>query len=260
MKIHECGLPKDMAAELFKPFVIRKLIERGIVKTVKSAKKLVDRKEAVIWDILENILKGHPVLLNRAPTLHRLSIQAFQPKLVEGKAIQLHPLVTSSFNADFDGDQMAVHVPLSNAAILEAQLLMLSSHNILNPQNGTPITLPSQDMVLGLYYITKGRKSTETETIKGQGMAFYSMDEVIIAYNEGRVDLHANIRVRTNVREKGVLVKKLIDTTVGRVLFNQYVPQEVGFVNALLTKKSLREIIGDIIKITDVPKTAKFLD
>ena len=177
LKIHECGLPKDMAAELFKPFVIRKLIERGIVKTVKSAKKLVDRKEAVIWDILENILKGHPVLLNRAPTLHRLSIQAFQPKLVEGKAIQLHPLVTSSFNADFDGDQMAVHVPLSNAAVLEAQLLMLSSHNILNPQNGTPITLPSQDMVLGLYYITKGKKTTETEIVKGQGMAFYSMDE-----------------------------------------------------------------------------------
>jgi DNA-directed RNA polymerase subunit beta' len=261
LKIHECGLPKDMAAELFKPFVIRKLIERGIVKTVKSAKKLVDKKEAVIWDILENILKGHPILLNRAPTLHRLSIQAFQPKLVEGKAIQLHPLVTSSFNADFDGDQMAVHVPLSNAAILEAQLLMLSSHNILNPQNGTPITLPSQDMVLGLYYITKGKKTTDTEIIRGQGMAFYSMDEVIIAYNEGKVDLHANIKVKTNVREKnGDIVKKLIDTTVGRVLFNQHVPVEVGFVNALLTKKSLREIIGDIIKITDVPKTAKFLD
>lgn len=260
LKIHECGLPKDMAAELFKPFVIRKLIERGIVKTVKSAKKLVDRKEAVIWDILENILKGHPVLLNRAPTLHRLSIQAFQPKLVEGKAIQLHPLVTSSFNADFDGDQMAVHVPLSSAAILEAQLLMLSSHNILNPQNGTPITLPSQDMVLGLYYITKGKKSTETEVVKGQGMAFYSMDEVVIAYNEGRVDLHANIKLRTQVRENGQLVKKIIDTTVGRVLFNQHVPVEVGYVNALLTKKSLREIIGDIIKITNVPKTAKFLD
>ena len=260
LKIHECGLPKDMAAELFKPFVIRKLIERGIVKTVKSAKKLVDRKEAVIWDILENILKGHPVLLNRAPTLHRLSIQAFQPKLVEGKAIQLHPLVTSSFNADFDGDQMAVHVPLSNAAVLEAQLLMLSSHNILNPQNGTPITLPSQDMVLGLYYITKGKKTTETEIVKGQGMAFYSMDEVIIAYNEGRIDLHANIRVKTNVRENGQLVKKLIETTVGRVLFNQHVPVEVGYINALLTKKSLREIIGDIIKITNVPKTAKFLD
>ena len=260
LKMHECGLPKDMAAELFKPFVIRKLIERGIVKTVKSAKKLVDKKEAVIWDILENILKGHPVLLNRAPTLHRLSIQAFQPKLVEGKAIQLHPLVTSSFNADFDGDQMAVHVPLSSAAVLEAQLLMLSSHNILNPQNGTPITLPSQDMVLGLYYITKGKKTTETETVKGQGMAFYSMDEVIIAYNENRVDLHANIKVKTNVREGGVIVKKLIDTTVGRVLFNQHVPAPVGYINALLTKKSLRDIIGDIIKITNVPTTAKFLD
>ena len=260
LKMHECGLPKDMAAELFKPFVIRKLIERGIVKTVKSAKKLVDKKEAVIWDILENILKGHPVLLNRAPTLHRLSIQAFQPKLVEGKAIQLHPLVTSSFNADFDGDQMAVHVPLSSAAVLEAQLLMLSSHNILNPQNGTPITLPSQDMVLGLYYITKGKKTTETETVKGQGMAFYSMDEVIIAYNENRVDLHANIKVKTNVREGGVIVKKLIETTVGRVLFNQHVPAPVGYINALLTKKSLRDIIGNIIKITNVPTTAKFLD
>ena len=260
LKIHECGLPKDMAAELFKPFVIRKLIERGIVKTVKSAKKLVDRKEAVVWDILENILKGHPIMLNRAPTLHRLSIQAFQPKLVEGKAIQLHPLVTSSFNADFDGDQMAVHVPLSNAAILEAQLLMLSSHNILNPQNGTPITLPSQDMVLGLYYMTKGKKTTDTETIKGGGMAFYNMDEVVIAYNERVVDLHANIRVRTMVRENAKLSLKLIETTVGRVLFNQHVPVEVGYINALLTKKNLREIIGDIIKITDVPKTAKFLD
>ncbi len=261
LKMHECGLPKDMAAELFKPFIIRKLIERGIVKTVKSAKKLVDKKEAVIWDILENILKGHPVMLNRAPTLHRLSIQAFQPKLVEGKAIQLHPLVTSAFNADFDGDQMAVHVPLSHAAILEAQLLMLSSHNILNPQNGTPITLPSQDMVLGLYYITKGKVTNETETIKGQGKAFYSLDEVVIAYNENQVDLHANIKVRANVRENnGTIVKKLIDTTVGRVLFNQHVPAAVGYVNALLTKKSLREIIGDIIKITDVPTTAKFLD
>ncbi|MDE3235611.1 MAG: DNA-directed RNA polymerase subunit beta' [Bacteroidota bacterium] len=260
LKMHECGLPKDMAAELFKPFIIRKLIERGIVKTVKSAKKLVDRKEAVVWDILENILKGHPVMLNRAPTLHRLSIQAFQPRLVEGKAIQLHPLVTSAFNADFDGDQMAVHVPLSSAAILEAQLLMLSSHNILNPQNGTPITLPSQDMVLGLYYITKGKKSTATEIVKGEGKAFYSLDEVIIAYNEGRVDLHAHIKVKTNVRENGQLLKKLIDTTVGRVLFNQFVPEEVGYVNALLTKKNLREIIGDIIKITNVPKTAKFLD
>ncbi len=260
LKMHECGLPKDMAAELFKPFIIRKLIERGIVKTVKSAKKLVDKKEAVIWDILENILKGHPVMLNRAPTLHRLSIQAFQPKLVEGKAIQLHPLVTSAFNADFDGDQMAVHVPLSHASILEAQLLMLSSHNILNPQNGTPITLPSQDMVLGLYYITKGKVTTATETIKGQGKAFYNLDEVVIAYNEQKADLHANIKVKTLVRENGVLVSKLIDTTVGRVLFNQHVPKAVGYVNALLTKKSLREIIGDIIKITDVPTTAKFLD
>ena len=260
LKMHECGLPKDMAAELFKPFVIRKLIERGIVKTVKSAKKLVDKKEAVIWDILENILKGHPVMLNRAPTLHRLSIQAFQPKLVEGKAIQLHPLVTSSFNADFDGDQMAVHVPLSHAAILEAQLLMLSSHNILNPQNGTPITLPSQDMVLGLYYITKGKKSMGDLVVRGEGKAFYNLDEVIIAYNEDKIDLHANIRVKTNIRENGVLVNKLIETTVGRVLFNQHTPIAVGFVNQLLTKKSLREIIGDIIKITDVPTTAKFLD
>src|SRR6187431_1923225 len=260
LKLHECGLPKDMAAELFKPFIIRKLIERGIVKTVKSARKLVDKKEAVVWDILENILRGHPIMLNRAPTLHRLSIQAFQPKLIEGKAIQLHPLVCTAFNADFDGDQMAVHVPLSHAAVLEAQLLMLASHNILNPQNGTPITLPSQDMVLGLYYITKGKRSTETEKVRGEGKAFYSAEEVIIAYNEDRIDLHANIKVKTNVRENGQLVKKLIETTVGRVLFNQHVPHEVGFVNALLTKKSLREIIGDIIKITNVPKTAKFLD
>jgi DNA-directed RNA polymerase subunit beta' len=260
MKMHECGLPKDMAAELFKPFVIRKLIERGIVKTVKSAKKLVDKKEAVIWDILENILKGHPILLNRAPTLHRLSIQSFQPKLIEGKAIQLHPLVTASFNADFDGDQMAVHVPLSSAAILEAQLLMLASHNILNPQNGTPITLPSQDMVLGLYYMTKPKKSTETEKVRGEGKAFYSIEDVIIAYNEEIVDLHAAIKLKTNVRVDGQLVNKLIDTTVGRALFNQHVPAEVGYVNALLTKKNLRDIIGDIIKITNVPKTAKFLD
>ena len=261
LKLHECGLPKDMAAELFKPFIIRKLIERGIVKTVKSARKLVDKKEAVIWDILENILKGHPVLLNRAPTLHRLSIQAFQPKLIEGKAIQLHPLVTTAFNADFDGDQMAVHVPLSNAAVLEAQLLMLASHNILNPQNGTPITLPSQDMVLGLYYITKGKKSTEKEKVVGEGKVFYSTDEVIIAYNERVVDLHAYIKVKTNIRNvDGLLEHKLIETTVGRVLFNQHVPNEVGFVNALLTKKNLREIIGDIIKITNIPKTVKFLD
>ena len=261
LKLHECGLPKDMAAELFKPFIIRKLIERGIVKTVKSARKLVDRKEAIVWDILENILKGHPVMLNRAPTLHRLSIQAFQPKLIEGKAIQLHPLVCTAFNADFDGDQMAVHVPLSSAAVLEAQLLMLSSHNILNPQNGTPITLPSQDMVLGLYYITKGRRSTEKEKVKGEGKAFYSPEEVIIAYNESKVDLHAYIKVKVNVRnDQDVLERKLLETTVGRVLFNQFTPVEVGFVNQLLTKKSLREIIGNIIKWTNVPKTAKFLD
>ena len=261
LKLHECGLPKDMAAELFKPFIIRKLIERGIVKTVKSARKLVDKKEAVVWDILENILKGHPIMLNRAPTLHRLSIQAFQPKLIEGKAIQLHPLVTTAFNADFDGDQMAVHVPLSHAAILETQLLMLASHNILNPQNGTPITLPSQDMVLGLYYITKGKRTTATETVRGEGKAFYSNEEVLIAYNEKVVDMHAWIKVKANIRNAdGLLEHKLIETTVGRVIFNQHVPAEVGFVNALLTKKNLREIIGDIIKITNVPKTAKFLD
>ncbi|MCU7694256.1 DNA-directed RNA polymerase subunit beta' [Haoranjiania flava] len=261
LKMHECGLPKDMAAELFKPFIIRKLIERGIVKTVKSAKKLVDKKEAIVWDILENTLKGHPILLNRAPTLHRLSIQAFQPKMIEGKAIQLHPLVTAGFNADFDGDQMAVHVPLSNAAILEAQLLLLASHNILNPQNGTPVTLPSQDMVLGLYYITKGKKSTETEIVRGEGKVFYNQQEVTIAYNEGKIDLHANIKVKTNVREKnGTLVNKLVETTVGRVLFNEFVPEEVGFINALLTKKSLRDIIGEIINITNVATAAKFLD
>ena len=261
MKLHECGLPKDMAAELFKPFVIRKLIERGIVKTVKSAKKLVEKKEAVIWDILENILKGHPILLNRAPTLHRLSIQAFQPKLIEGKAIQLHPLVCSSFNADFDGDQMAVHVPLSNAAILEAQLLMLASHNILNPQNGTPITLPSQDMVLGLYYISKGKRNLPTDPVKGEGMAFYSAEEVIIALNEKKIDLHAHIKVKANVRTpEGEIVNKLIETTVGRVIFNQFTPEKVGYINELLTKKSLRNIIGDVIKFTDIPTTVKFLD
>jgi DNA-directed RNA polymerase subunit beta' len=261
LKLHECGLPKDMAAELFKPFIIRKLIERGIVKTVKSARKLVDRKEAVVWDILENILKGHPVMLNRAPTLHRLSIQAFQPKLIEGKAIQLHPLVCSAFNADFDGDQMAVHVPLSNAAVLEAQLLMLASHNILNPQNGAPITLPSQDMVLGLYYITKGKKTIGDEIVRGEGKHFYSAEEVVIAYNEGKIDLHAFIKVKAEVRDiRGNFTRKLIETTVGRVIFNQNVPKEVGYINALLTKKNLREIIGDIITITNVPKAAKFLD
>ena len=261
MALHECGIPKDMAAELFKPFIIRKLIERGIVKTVKSAKKLVERKEAVVWDILENVLKGHPVMLNRAPTLHRLSIQAFQPKMIEGKAIQLHPLVCSASNADFDGDQMAVHVPLSNAAIMEAQLLMLASHNILNPQNGTPITLPSQDMVLGLYYLTKGKRTMGDEIIKGEGKVFYSAEEVIIANNEGRADLHAWIKVKANVRGKdGQLENKLIETTVGRVLFNQFVPKDNGYVNALLTKKSLREIIGAILKNSNIPQTVKFLD
>ncbi|HXR82503.1 MAG TPA: DNA-directed RNA polymerase subunit beta', partial [Saprospiraceae bacterium] len=260
LKLHECGLPKDMAAELFKPFIIRKLIERGIVKTVKSARKLVDKKEAVVWDILENILRGHPVMLNRAPTLHRLSIQAFQPKLIEGKAIQLHPLVCTAFNADFDGDQMAVHVPLSHAAVLEAQLLMLASHNILNPQNGTPITLPSQDMVLGLYYLTKGKKTNATEKVRGEGMKFYNSSEVVIAFNEKIVDLHAWVKVKAPVRENGEIVNKMVETTVGRVIFNQHVPIEVGFVNALLTKKNLREIIGDILKITNIPKTVKFLD
>ena len=261
MKLHECGLPKDMAAELFKPFVIRKLIERGIVKTVKSAKKLVDRKEPVVWDILENVLKGHPVLLNRAPTLHRLGIQAFQPKLIEGKAIQLHPLVCTAFNADFDGDQMAVHVPLGNAAILEAQLLMLASHNILNPANGSPITVPSQDMVLGLYYITKGRKSTPEHPIKGEGRVFYSEEEANIAYNEGMVALHAWVKVRTQVRnEAGELDTKLVDTTMGRILFNRAIPQAVGFINELMTKKSLRDLIGVIVRQTDIPTTADFLD
>ncbi|MFN7692126.1 MAG: DNA-directed RNA polymerase subunit beta', partial [Bacteroidota bacterium] len=260
MKLHECGLPKDMAAELFKPFIIRKLIERGIVKTVKSAKKIVDRKDAIIWDILENILKGHPVLLNRAPTLHRLGIQAFQPKLIEGKAIQLHPLVCTAFNADFDGDQMAVHVPLGNAAILEAQMLMLASHNILNPANGAPITVPSQDMVLGLYYMTKARKSDAERKMLGEGIAFYSPEEVIIAYNEKKVDLHAIIKVKVWVKENGELVNKLTETTVGRVLFNQVVPREVGYINDLLTKKSLRDIIGLILKTSGVAKTAKFLD
>jgi DNA-directed RNA polymerase subunit beta' len=246
MKLHECGLPKDMAAELFKPFIIRKMIERGVVKTVKSAKKIVDKKEPIVWDILENILKGHPVLLNRAPTLHRLGIQSFQPKLIEGKAIQLHPLVCTAFNADFDGDQMAVHVPLGNAAILEAQLLMLASHNILNPANGAPITVPSQDMVLGLYYMTKGRKTDSTRVVKGEGMVFYSPEEVIIAYNEKRIDLHAWIKVKSNAKEGDLLVNKLIETTVGRVIFNQVVPHKVGYINELLTKKSLRDIIGNI--------------
>ncbi|MBC7383884.1 MAG: DNA-directed RNA polymerase subunit beta' [Bacteroidia bacterium] len=260
LKLHECGIPKNMAAELFKPFIIRKLLERGIVKTVKSAKKLVDRKEPVIWDILENILKGHPVLLNRAPTLHRLGIQAFQPKLIEGKAIQLHPLVCTGFNADFDGDQMAVHVPLGNAAILEAQLLMLAPHNILNPANGAPITVPSQDMVLGLYYITKGRKSIPTNPVKGEGLRFYSSEEAIIAYNEGRIDLHAWVKCRVNVMESGTLVSKVIDTTLGRILFNQVVPPEHGFIDELLTKKSLRDIIGNMFKEVGQDRCATFLD
>ncbi|MBE0662854.1 MAG: DNA-directed RNA polymerase subunit beta' [Bacteroidales bacterium] len=260
LKLYECGLPKEMASELYKPFIIRKLLERGIVKTVKSAKKIVDRKDPVVWDILESILKGHPVLLNRAPTLHRLGIQAFQPKLIEGKAIQLHPLVCTAFNADFDGDQMAVHVPLGNAAILEAQILMLASHNILNPANGAPITVPSQDMVLGLYYITKGRYNSPEHLVKGEGMTFYSPEEVIIAYNERIVDLHAYIKVRIEVPENGTYVQKIIETTVGRVLFNQVVPKEYGYINQLLTKKALRDIIGDILKKTGNAKAAKFLD
>jgi DNA-directed RNA polymerase subunit beta' len=260
LKLHECGIPKDMAAELYKPFIIRKLIERGIVKTVKSAKKIVDRKDPVVWDILENVLKGHPVLLNRAPTLHRLGIQAFQPKLIEGKAIQLHPLVCTAFNADFDGDQMAVHLPLSNEAVLEAQLLMLASHNILNPANGAPISVPSQDMVLGLYYITKARRSTDEHEVRGEGMTFYSPEEVIIANNERRIDLHAVIKVRTKDIENGELVDKIIETTVGRVIFNQCVPEEVGYINDLLTKKSLRDIIGKVLKTTGIARTAQFLD
>jgi len=261
LKLHECGIPKDMAAELFKPFIIRKLIERGVVKTVKSAKKLVDKKEAVVWDILENILKGHPVLLNRAPTLHRLSIQSFQPKLIEGKAIQLHPLVCSAFNADFDGDQMAVHVPLSHAAILEAQILMLSAHNILNPQSGNPVTVPSQDMVLGLYYITKGRRTTEELPIRGEGKTFYSAEEVIIAYNENKIDLHAIINCRVQVMKRDEQLEwKIVETTVGRVIFNEVVPKEAGYINVMLTKKAIGKVIGEIIKSTDVPTTARFLD
>ncbi|UZH55996.1 DNA-directed RNA polymerase subunit beta' [Salinimicrobium tongyeongense] len=261
LKFYECGLPKDMAAELYKPFVIRKLIERGIVKTVKSAKKIIDKKEPVVWDILENVLKGHPVLLNRAPTLHRLGIQAFQPKLIEGKAIQLHPLACTAFNADFDGDQMAVHLPLGPEAILEAQLLMLGSHNILNPANGSPVTVPSQDMVLGLYYMTKSRKSTEERPVKGEGLTFYSPEEVVIAYNQKMVELNAIIKIRTkDFNEAGELVYQIIETTVGRVLFNQAVPEKAGYINEVLTKKSLRDIIGNILKVTSVPETAEFLD
>ena len=257
LKMHECGLPKYMAAELYKPFVIRKLIERGIVKTVKSAKKIVDRNEAVVWDIIEHVMKGHPVLLNRAPPLHRLGIQAFQPKMIEGKAIQLHPLACTAFNADFDGDQMAVHLPLGNEAILEAQMLMLGAHNILNPANGAPITVPSQDMVLGLYYITKLRKGD-----KGEGFKFYGPEEAEIAYNEGRVTLHAPISVVVDdIDENGNKVKRLVEnTSVGRVLVNQYVPEEIGYVNQILSKKSLRDIIGKVIKSCGIPRSAQFLD
>ena len=262
LKLFECGLPKNMAAELYKPFIIRKLMERGIVKTVKSARKIIDKRDPVVWDILENVLKGHPVLLNRAPTLHRLGIQAFQPKLIEGKAIQLHPLVCTAFNADFDGDQMAVHLPLGPEAILEAQLLMLASHNILNPANGSPITVPSQDMVLGLYYMTKLMVSDDQVDVKGEGLTFYSPDEVIIAYNENKVDLNALVKVRTldYNDDRTELVNKIIETTVGRVLFNEKVPEKAGFINEVLTKKSLRDIIGDILKETSVPETAAFLD
>ncbi len=256
LKMHEMGIPKDMAAELYKPFIIRKLIERGIVKTVKSAKKIIDRKDPVIWGILENVIKGHPVLMNRAPTLHRLGIQAFQPKLIEGKAMQLHPLACTAFNADFDGDQMAVHLPLGNAAILEAQLLMLGSHNVLNPANGAPITVPSQDMVLGLYYITKPRPG-----VKGEGLVFYGPEEAIIAYNEGRVDIHAQVKCLVrDLDENGQPVEVLKDTTVGRIMVNQVVPEEVGYINVLLTKKSLRDIIADVMKKAGADKVAKFLD
>ena len=261
LKLFECGLPKDMAAELYKPFIIRKLIERGIVKTVKSAKKIIDKKEPVVWDILENVIKGHPVLLNRAPTLHRLGIQAFQPKLIEGKAIRLHPLACTAFNADFDGDQMAVHLPLGPEAILEAQLLMLASQNILNPANGSPITVPSQDMVLGLYYMTKARKSTPEHPVLGEGLTFYSPEEVVIAFNEKRVNLNAMIKIRVkDFNEAGELVPQIIETTVGRVLFNNVVPEEAGFINQVLNKKALRTIIGKILQVTDVPRTAEFLD
>ena len=256
LKMHECGLPKDMAAELYKPFIIRKLIERGIVKTVKSARKIVDRKEPVVYDILEYVMKGHPVLLNRAPTLHRLGIQAFQPKLIEGKAIQLHPLACTAFNADFDGDQMAVHLPLGNEAILEAQILMLASHNILNPANGAPITVPSQDMVLGLYYITKIRPGA-----KGEGMTFYGEEEAIIAYNERQVDAHALVNVVVDdIDENGDPIRKMHATSVGRVIANEYIPKEVGYVNELLSKKSLRDIIGKVTKVCGISATAKYLD
>ena len=255
LKMGECGLPKLMAAELYKPFIIRKLIERGIVKTVKSAKKIVDRREPVIWDILENVMKGHPVLLNRAPTLHRLGIQAFQPKLIEGKAIQLHPLACTAFNADFDGDQMAVHLPLSNEAILEAQILMLQSHNILNPANGAPITVPSQDMVLGLYYISKIRPGA-----KGEGLTFYGPEEAIIAHNEGKCDLHAQVKVMVDDIVDGKPCRHMVETSVGRVIVNGIIPKEVGFVNKIVSKKSLRDIIADVIKNVGFAEACEFLD
>ena len=255
LKMGECRLPKLMAAELYKPFIIRKLIERGIVKTVKSAKKIVDRREPVIWDILENVMKGHPVLLNRAPTLHRLGIQAFQPKLIEGKAIQLHPLACTAFNADFDGDQMAVHLPLSNEAILEAQILMLQSHNILNPANGAPITVPSQDMVLGLYYITKIRPGA-----KGEGLCFYGAEEAIIAHNEGHCDLHAQVKVIVDDLVDGKLQKRMVETSVGRIIVNQIIPTEVGYFNGIISKKSLRGLIADVIKSVGMARACAFLD
>lgn len=261
LKMHECGLPKEMAAELFKPFIIRRLIERGITTTVKDAKKIIDSKDPCIWDILENILKGHPILLNRAPTLHRMGIQAFHPKLIEHKAIQLHPLVCTAFNADFDGDQMAVHVPLGQEAILEASLLMIASNNILNPANGAPICVPSQDMVLGLYYMTKGRKSTPNEKIMGEGITFYSSEEVVIAFNEKKLSKHAHIKVRVKVRnENGELKTKIIETVAGRVLFNLCIPEEVGFLDELLTKKKLQQIIGLVFKICGMSRTSQFLD
>ena len=255
LKMGECGLPKLMAAELYKPFIIRKLIERGIVKTVKSAKKIVDRREPVIWDILENVMKGHPVMLNRAPTLHRLGIQAFQPKMIEGKAIQLHPLACTAFNADFDGDQMAVHLPLSNEAVLEAQILMLQSHNILNPANGAPITVPSQDMVLGLYYITKIRPGA-----KGEGLTFYGPEEALIARNEGRCDLHALIKVVVDDLVDGTIQKRMVETSVGRVIVNGIIPDEVGFFNDVISKKTLRGLISNVIKAVGMAKACEFLD
>ena len=255
LKMGECGLPKLMAAELYKPFIIRKLIERGIVKTVKSAKKIVDRREPVIWDILENVMKGHPVMLNRAPTLHRLGIQAFQPKLIEGKAIQLHPLACTPFNADFDGDQMAVHLPLSNEAVLETQILMLQSHNILNPANGAPISVPSQDMVLGLYYITKMRPGA-----KGEGLTFYGPEEALIANNEGKCDVHAKIKCVVDDIVDGKPVRHMVETSVGRVIVNQIIPDEIGYFNDIISKKTLRGIIADVIKAVSMARACTFLD